>query len=155
MLNLIGLWLGAMGWHLWRCGTMRPAFSKIADTMANLVSFVLVYLAAGILRWAVLAEVEVGFWVLQLQLVSWAITLMLLFERSNRSSSLSMLLLGVSAAVDLGAVGLSFFVEEPPSRLYLVVEFFLYAATVRKFFQLPPELQRPNYKKATVPAVRR
>lgn len=92
-------WALAMFWHLWRIATLRPAFNHMADDAKTLLSFGSVFVAAGLLRHWVFGHQDlfgaIG------TMAMWALLLIVLFERSNRSSTLVAACMGVSAIVDL------------------------------------------------------
>lgn len=97
------VWVSAMLWHLWRITTLRPAFKHLSDTGPMAGSFILVYFLAGALRWWVLGPEE-SYQILKVLfgLFIYLVLILAVFERSNRSSAMSAVALGVSAAVDLG-----------------------------------------------------
>jgi hypothetical protein len=96
-------WSAAMGWHLWRIATLRPAFSRLSDSGSMVGSFIGLFFAAGILRWAILGPgtAEYQFLPTMLKLVLHLMVVIVLFERRSRSSSLSAAVLGVSAVFDI------------------------------------------------------
>lgn len=100
------VWVSAMFWHLWRIATLRPAFKQLSDTGPMAGSFILVYFLAGVLRWWILNPDESS-QILKVLfgLFIYLILILAIFERSNRSSSMSAVALGVSAAVDLVVSG--------------------------------------------------
>lgn len=142
---LLPLWLCAMAWHLWRIATFRPMFSRLGDNGRTVLSFVVVYLAAGIARWS---QVETySMWQVNIGVVLHAGVLMLLFERKHRSSSLVAVLLGASAIVDLIALTLNLMgiatIEDKSA--FLGIELMLYAVCVWRFFRETPEVQASGY----------
>jgi hypothetical protein len=73
------MWVTAMVWHLWRIGTLRPAFSKMSDTGTTLVSFAAVMILASWLRYMFFLGEDFLVWFAGLSV--YAVGLLIVFER--------------------------------------------------------------------------
>ena len=93
-------WLASMAWHLYRIVTLRPAFQYLGDTRLTMWSFISVYSFASLLRWHIMGGAMSVLAVAGYSLVH-GLVLTVLFERRQRSSSMTFVALGASAAMDL------------------------------------------------------
>jgi hypothetical protein len=136
MAHLLLMWPLAMGWHLWRIATFRPAFEKMSDTPATTISFAVVFFAAGLSRHAQSQPI----FMVALGLIFWAVVLAVLFERSDRSSSMFCSALGCSTIVDLACTvfGMS-------TWMALFMEVTLLATSFGGFLRQPAEVRARGY----------
>lgn len=153
MLRNILTWLGAIAWHLWRMLSGRPAFRNLGDTSLTLMSFLGVFVAAGLLRWAALGATSVPEVGINLFLQGSFYTL--IAYRRHRSTSLLCAYFGVSAGVDL-VVATSYLVGILPSvhmvsasnmLLQLVL---MFIATIQ-FHREPLHVQTAGYRASQAP----
>lgn len=142
------MWCAAMGWHLWRIGTGRPAFQRMSDSRPMALSFLAAYYGAGMLRWAV-SESEQAFVPRLLLLVAWMLVIFIAAERPHRSSSLASALLGVSATVDLVVAVLVLNMltfDQVSGNSFFAIECFLMGLCIARFFQCSKEVQSAGYR---------
>ena len=115
-LYLAALWVQAIGWHLWRILTFRPALARLSDTTFTLASFFTVYLGMGGVR-----HIDVtgpNHMVLAGLLVQATMLAAVTFS-SGFPMRVFTALLGVSAAVDALVVGVRLFSWTVPFPLVL------------------------------------
>ncbi|MDO9099659.1 MAG: hypothetical protein Q7V53_02795 [Caldisericota bacterium] len=102
--RVAAVWALAMVWHLWRIATVRPAFAYMADDQRTVASFASVFVVAGLLRHWIFGPADffgaVGTLALNV------LMLLILFERSNRASTLVAACMGVSALSDMLVIAL-------------------------------------------------
>lgn len=145
------LWVTAMAWHLLRILTLRPAFSHVSDTRAPLYSFASVYLACGVLRWAVMDDK--GIFTTVTVLAFNALFLAAMTVRSDRSMSLFMVMLGASAAVDVTALvgqGLGLDVQSFRYQL-LALELAVMCCAAIRFSKLPDYMRATGFQPTPQP----
>lgn len=147
-LTLIPLWICSVLWHMWRIVTMRPAFKNLGDTKFTALSFAALFLGAGVLRHTVLGS-ELLLSSLSSMLV-YGIFLAVLVERKGRSSGLTFVYLGISAAIDLIACaifGLGLFkTPHYPPLVGTVIEVALMIVAYQRFRLEPFEVQARGYR---------
>lgn len=158
IINLAVLWVAAMGWHLWRIITLRPAYKYLSDTVGMAVSFLAVYVVAGLVRWFWLDSQATdkaltfgSFGLVMLNLILFGLVLGLLFERNRRGASLLSSMLGLSAGIDLlmsaaYLAGFSDSVRMPPG-VDLGLEIGLSLVLAWRFSQEPEDVQRHGYRR--------
>jgi len=146
LLGLAPMWLVAMGWHLWRIATGRPAFPQMSDTRATTASFVAVFFGAGLVRWSVAGGRDLVSTVIGLVLMAFAVVL--IAERPHRSSSLTASILGASAAVDILVIG-GHLIWSMPLRhtAYSFLELMLIALCAVRFSQAQEHVRRAGYRR--------
>jgi Kef-type K+ transport system membrane component KefB len=155
MFNKLFTWSAAMGWHLWRIATVRPAFDKLSDSASVVWSFIGAFLTAGILRWVLLAPGsyrEHQFFSVLVQLAVHLLVVLALCERRRRSSSLTATVLGASAVVDL-AICLLYLVGVLASAgsqgwVDVTVELALSVAMAVQFARQPTAVRQSGYRRA-------
>ena len=151
MFNKALIWPAAIGWHLWRIATVRPAFDKLSDTARVVWSFIGIYFAAGILRWYALAPgayADHKLFPVLVKLFVHLLIVLALFERRNRSSALSASVLGVSVVVDLVVCALYLVGVTDSVSTHLVdavAEIALSFAMLVKFDQQPAAVRMHGY----------
>ncbi len=158
MFKSVLVWMSAMGWHLWRIATLRPAFRHMSDTRPMAISFMGVFFAAGLLRWVVLNDepkasaLSAGF-----GLFVYMLGVLFVFERSHRSSSLAAAVLGSSAALDLlVSAGVLVGVLDSvrlPTGMGLALEIGWALALKAKFDKEPSYVQASGYRLAKHPVI--
>lgn len=143
------IWAVAMTWHLWRIATLRTAFAHMADDAKTLKSFGSVFVAAGLLRHWVFGQQD--FFGTIGTLAIWSLPLVVLFERSNRSSTLVATCMGVSAIVDLLVVAAETSGLVPGlGQVYAVfyVEVLLMLIQRQIFLRRPDDVRARGYRPA-------
>ena len=147
-------WSAAMGWHLWRIATLRPAFNRLSDSGIMVASFVGLFYAAGVLRWTVLGPgtPEYEFWPTMLKLFAHMVVVFALFERRSRNSALTSCVLGVSAVFDLAVamlclLGLRASVM-PVHAVEVVMELAWMVAMAAHFSNEPPVVRANGYRRS-------
>lgn len=144
----IPLWACAVLWHLWRIGTLRPAFRNLGDTAFTAVSFSGLFFAAALLRWSALGAYPVL--EVTVSTLIYGVGLTCLVERPGRSSALTFVFLGASVVVDLAACALHIAGLLPttslPSLVGPVVEVALMIAAYRQFRAEPVSVQAAGYR---------
>lgn len=154
MFNKLFTWSAAMGWHLWRIATVRPAFDKLSDSAQVTWSFIGAFFAAGILRWAFLAPgnyAEHQLFAVVLRLGLHLFVVMALCERRHRSSALTATVLGVSVVVDLAVcalylVGLLDSVRQQ-GWVDVAIELSLSIAMAVQFARQPAAVRKSGYRR--------
>ena len=160
MFSMAALWLSAMGWHLWRILTLRPAYRRLSDSGPTVISFFTVFLVAGLLRWGVLAPkyAETPIWEILVMLVAYSLVLLMLFSQKRRSDALVAVLLGVSAGVDL-LICVGFLLGLLPSvetgAIGGLVELGLSLVAVGQFLREPDVVRQAGYKASEHPELTR
>lgn len=155
MFSKLFTWSAAMGWHLWRIATVRPAFDKLSDSAQVVWSFIGAFFAAGALRWVILAPgpyAEHQLFGVALQLGVHLLLVMALCERRHRSSALTATVLGASVVVDLAVcalylVGLLDSVRTT-GFVGLAVELFLSLAMAVQFSRQPAAVRQSGYRRS-------
>ena len=154
MFSKIFTWSAAMGWHLWRIATVRPAFDKLSDSAQVVWSFIGAFFAAGILRWVLLAPgsyAEQQLFSVVLQLGLHLIIVMALCERRRRSSTLTASVLGVSVVVDLVVCALYLVgvldSVRPRGWVDFAIELFLSIAMAVQFARQPADVRMSGYRR--------
>jgi hypothetical protein len=147
-LSNVILWFGSMSWHLWRMVTGRPAYTGLGDTWLTATSFAAVFFIAGLLRWHVLGSA--AFLEASLDLLIYAVILLVIAERRTRSSGLVCALFGISAAVDLVVCSL-YAVElipsvDLPGVMNAGITVALMFVAVIRFHREPLCVQRNGYR---------
>lgn len=150
-------WCAAMGWHLYRIGTGRPAYKSMSDTPFMVFSFLGVAVLAALLRWAILHPASgdqsiniASAWQVGTALCIYFGGLYLCAGLGgNRSNSLFAALVGVSALMDLVASSLYLFGVRDTVLLGnwgIVVEIvFMLVASFRLHLE-PNEIKQPGYR---------
>lgn len=144
-------WTASMLWHLWRVATGRPNYAALADTGFTVASFLLVFTAGVVLRWAVLAERDA-----MVVATTWLMTLTLAkivgMRRRDQNSSLFCVILASSTIVDLLACGVALVAQDMSltvSPVYLALELALYLAlylrSIKVFAELPDSVRAAGY----------
>ena len=147
LIQLLLLWLSAMGWHLARIAIGKPAFKNMSDSGSMVFSFFAVFFGAGILRWGVLTDAK-SLWSVGFGLFLHLVLVCAVLERSHRSSALSCAVLGVSAVVDLAASGLLLAGIDDAGAgraAACIVEILLSIWTVFQFLKEPLDVQAHGY----------
>lgn len=141
------IWLGAMGFHLWRVATFRPYYIGIADTRFSVGSFFAVFAAAASLRWYGFGEAGLEGTVSNL-LQSIGL-IMLISVRRNQSDALFCALMASSAIVDTMVCisVLSGFINEPRGAIFLAWELTLYASSLVAFKRQTAAIRQAGYKR--------
>lgn len=144
-LRFTSLWAASMAWHLTCIARGRADFARLSDSRATAVSFFAVFFFAVWLRHGLATgagwHVVVGNWVLI------PVLMLVLFERSDRSSSLVFAMLGASAAVDL-VVAASYFLgagDMLSSNAWFLAELTLQALAFIRFFSMPEAVRARGY----------
>lgn len=141
------VWMGAMGFHLWRVATFRPYYVGIADTRFSVGSFFAVFAAAATLRWYGFADAGLEGTVSNiLQAIG---LIMLISVRRNQSDSLFCVLMASSAIVDTVAsvAVLMGVINEPRGAVFLAWELTLYTSSVWAFKRQVAEIRQSGYKR--------
>jgi hypothetical protein len=145
--TFIFLWLSSMLWHLWRIGTGRPYYKGMADSVFTALSFMLVYVLAGLLRWVLL---EQGEWpkVAGELLIGFVID-MLIASRRQLSDASVFALLGASAVVDMLAVAatLAGLIDEPKGWGFVALELALSVCCLYRFKLEDPLVRQSGYRR--------
>lgn len=158
MLSKTLTWTAAMGWHLWRIATLRPAFSRLSDSGPMVASFLGLFYAAGVLRWTVLGPgtAEYQFWPTMLKLFVHMMVVFALFERRSRNSALTASVLGVSAVFDLAVAMLILLglraSAMPFHWVEYVMELLWMVSMVANFSNEPPAVRAKGYRLARATA---
>lgn len=144
--SVYALWTVSMAWHLWRIATLRPSYEHLSDDGKTLGSFAAVYVVAGVVRHAIFGPTDVFGALGSLALHS--LLLLILFERSDRASTLVAACLGASALFDMLIVALSG-VAPVLSETYLVfyIEIAFMLVLRHKFLQQPAHVQARAYNR--------
>ena len=149
MVRLLGLWVCAMAWHLFRLITLRPMFALIADSIVTVSSFSLVFFLAGGSRLYLASGAD---WPRMLiHLVLFYLCIVICLERRTRSSSLVCAALGFSAAVDVLMLGLyaASAVSGLNSGAQMMVLKVLGIGILRQqFLRCPPDVQANGYRRS-------
>ncbi|KKI12218.1 hypothetical protein [Comamonas thiooxydans] len=149
MVRLLGLWVCAMAWHLFRLITLRPVFALMADSVVTVSSFSLVFFVAG---WSRLYLSSSADWPsMHINLVLFYLCIVICLERRTRSSSLVCAALGFSAAVDVLMLGLyasgAISGLNPGARL-MVLKVLGIGVLRQQFLRCPPEVQANGYRRS-------
>lgn len=152
MVRFLGLWTGAMVWHLYRLITLRPVFAQMADSVVTATSFSLVFFVAGGIRFFVANGAD---WHrMAITLALYYLWIAVCLERRVRSSSLLCAALGFSAAFDvlvvlLHAVGVLPSVNPmlAPGVPLLALEVLGIAILRQQFLRCPPDVQARGYRR--------
>jgi hypothetical protein len=131
MVNNFFLLVGSFFWHAWRIATLRPAFKFLGNSTVTLLTFFVVYLLAGSIRWIWLVGHPPANVVINLAIQVFII--FLLAHKTNRCMTLSASLLMCSAITDIVSIAFwLIFLDTPgPSAVWssFVLEWFLYIWT--------------------------
>lgn len=98
----LAMWPAAIAWHLLMVARLRPQVSRMGDGPLTLLSFLLPFLAAGLLRWHVYGVSDLAYAAVNLVLTV-PVARVLTFWGPWRMVSIY---LAISTVVDLAAVGL-------------------------------------------------
>lgn len=156
LIRFTATWFAAMGWHLYRIGTGRPAFKNMSDFWFMTGSFLLVMVLAGLFRWAVLHPASgdqtllvTSIWQVFPALTLYIAGLYLLTVWRRHSKALFAATLGVSATVDLVVSGL-YIVELRDTVIAggwgMTFELGLMLAAAYQFYQAPDVVKSAGYR---------
>lgn len=151
-MNRILLWPAAVGWHLYRIATLRPAYEHLGDTRRTLATFSIVYFFTNLLRWWGLDGYMHTFQAQSLSLSilsavgSYAFRYVLF--RGKEGSTGLVAILGASSAVDL-LVCLALvtgFASSPAVLWSYGFELLLMGCAFIRYKRLPPYLRAIGYR---------
>lgn len=150
----ISNFISAMSWHLYRIATFRTGFYKLSDTTMTHLSFIGVYVLAGVVRSCLYESESIASTALSLTL-SMGITYATLYG-FTKSRTLFCASLGSDAAGDfiamvLSSIGITDQYNKHEIDIALMaLEFAWSAAAWIDFSKLPDEMKLRGYK---VPSV--